>query len=132
MAEDMERAEGLVREGIEAFNRRDFDAAVRSLHPDVVWHRVSDFERPLRGRAAVREFLDPEVFERQQLEIIGIETVADCVLVEGDFHGAGRGSGIELTQRGWQLWRVKDALVIEFRYFPERDQAVRAAKTGAV
>jgi ketosteroid isomerase-like protein len=131
MAEDMQRARRLVADGVQAFNRGDFDRTVESLHPDVVWHRVSEVEAPLRGREAVRSFMEPEVFDRQQVEIISIEIIADCVLIEGDFQGLGRGSGIELTQRGWQLWRIRDGLAIEFRYFLDRDEAVQAARAGA-
>ena len=75
--------------------------------------------------------MEPEVFDRQQVEIIFTEIVADCVLIECDFQGLGRGSGIELTQRGWQLWRIRDGLAIEFRYFLDRDEAVQAARAGA-
>jgi ketosteroid isomerase-like protein len=131
MAENMQQARRLVADGVEAFNRGDFGRAVESLHPDVVWHRVSEVEAPLRGRQAVRRFMEPEVFDRQQVEILSTEIVADCVLIEGDFQGLGRGSGIELTQRGWQLWRIRDGLAIEFRYFLDRDEAVQAARAGA-
>ena len=104
MAEDMQRARRLVADGVEAFNRGDFDRTVESLHPDVVWHRVSEVEAPLRGREAVRRFMEPEVFDRQQVEIVST---------------------------GWQRWRIRDGLAIEFRYFLDRDEAVQAARAGA-
>lgn len=124
----MERAVELVRRGYEAFNRGDFDAAVEFLHPDVRWERVADVETPLAGRDAVREFMTPEVFERQHTEVREIEVVGDCVIVHATFYGHGQASGIELTQDGFNLWRIRDGLAAEFRYFLDHDEAVRAAK----
>jgi ketosteroid isomerase-like protein len=46
-----------VRQGIEAFNRRDLDAFVARLSPDVVWEENPDLpglREIYRGRAEVR------------------------------------------------------------------------------
>ena len=50
MAEDMEQAVRNVREGYEAFNRGDYDAAAEHLHPDVVFQRVAEVETSLEGQ----------------------------------------------------------------------------------
>ena len=100
------------------------------LHPEVEWHRVAEFEQPLRGREAVREFFDPEVFERQLTEILEIEVIGNSVLVHATFHGAFAGSGIELSQPGYHLWRSRDGRAAEFRYFLDREAASDAAKAG--
>jgi ketosteroid isomerase-like protein len=130
MAEEMDLVIERIRLGYDAFNRGDFDAAVDLLHPEIEWHRVAEFEQPLRGRQAVREFMDPEVFERQQTEILEIEVIGDFVLVYATFHGAFAGSGIELSQPGHHLWRIRDGQAAEFRYFLDRDEAVKAAEQG--
>lgn len=127
MSEDMEQAVRLVLDFYTAFNEGDFDAAVEHLHPEVVWERVAGVERPLRGREAVRQFLAPGVFAAQRTDIHEAEIVGDCVLVRCTFHGRGAGSGVELNQQGFHLWRIRDGLAAEFRYFLDRDEAVRAA-----
>ena len=56
MAEDMEQAQERVREGYEAFNRGDFDAAAEYLHPEVDFRRVAEVEpRPQRPWRRARE-----------------------------------------------------------------------------
>ena len=117
----------LVRRGYEAFNRGDFDAVAELLHPDVVWNRVADVETPVQGSQEVRDFMEPEVFSRQQNEIHSIEALGECVLVDGTFSGEGAGSGIEVTQRGFHLWRFRDGKAVEFTYFRDRDEAIQAA-----
>ena len=118
----------LIRRGYEAFNRGDFDAVAELLHPDIVWNRVADVETAVQGSQEVRDFMEPEVFSRQRNEIHSIEAVGECVLVDGTFHGEGAGSGIEMKQRGFHLWRFRDDKAVEFAYFTERDEALRVAR----
>jgi ketosteroid isomerase-like protein len=130
MAEDMEQAVERVHAAYEAFNRGDFDAAVEFVHPEIEWERVAKVEQPLRGRDAVRGFMNPEAFERQRSEVHEMEIVGDSIIVHATFHGLGRGSGIELTQEGFHLWRVREGRAVAFRYFLDRDEAERAARSS--
>jgi ketosteroid isomerase-like protein len=119
-----------IRGAYEAFNRGDFDDAAEMLHSDVVWHPVADFERPFSGRRAAREYMNPQVWASQHNEIHSIEPIDDrFVLVDSTFHGEGEASGIKLDQRGFHLWRLEDGKAIEFRFFLDRDEAVRAARS---
>ena len=124
----MERAITILREGYDAFNRGDFDAATAFLHPEVEWERAGDVGPSLRGRDAVREWMEPEAFTRQQNEIREITVHGDKVLVYADFHGVGAGSGIELTQSGYQLWTIGDGLAVKVQIFFDRDEALAAAR----
>jgi ketosteroid isomerase-like protein len=128
MAEDMDQAVKRMREGYEAFNRGDFDAAARWIHPEIVWHRAADFERAMEGRDAVRQSMDPSVFQRQQSEVLGMEAIGDSVLVDTVFHATGAGSGIELDQEGYHLWTMRDGMAARFEFFLDRDEALRAAR----
>lgn len=124
----MDQAVERLREGYEAFNRGDFDDAARWIHPEIVWHRVADFERAMEGRDAVRQNMDPNVFKRQQAEVLGIEAIGDSVLVDTVFHATGVGSGIELDQEGYHLWTMRDGMAARFEFFLDRDEALRAAR----
>jgi ketosteroid isomerase-like protein len=130
MAEDMEQAARNIREAYEAFNRGDFDAAAEHLHPDVVFQRVAEVEGALEGQAAVRENMTPDVWQRQELEIHALEAIGERILIEATFHASGAGSGIELHQTGYHLWRIREGKGAEFRFFLDRDEAVAAASGG--
>jgi ketosteroid isomerase-like protein len=131
MAEDMERAVKMIRESYEAFNRGDYDAAAANLHPDVNYTRVSDVESALEGRDAVRENMEPDVWEKQVIEVHGMDVIGEQVVVETTFHAVGRGSGIELHQAGYHLWRIVDGKGAEFRFFLDRAEALAVAREHA-
>ena len=127
MAEDMEQAMRDIREGYEAFNRGDFDAAAEQLHPDVSFQRVADVEGSLEGQEAVRANMTPDVWQRQELEIHRLEAIGEHIVVDATFHAEGSGSGITLDQVGYHVWRIRDGKAAEFRFFLDRDEAVAAA-----
>jgi ketosteroid isomerase-like protein len=130
MAEDMEQAVRNVREGYEAYNRGDFDAAAEHLHPDVEFQRVADVEQSLLGREAVRENMTPDVWQRQTVEVHKLEAIGENIVVDTTFHAEGAASGIELHQDGYHLWRIRDSKAAEFRFFLDRNEAVAAASAG--
>jgi ketosteroid isomerase-like protein len=128
MAEDMQAAQEMLRKGYDAFNRGDFDEAARYLHPDVAWHRVIDVEQTLDGRDAVRGNMEPEVWSKQEVEIRGMEVIGESILVDTVFHAEGSGSGIEMEQVGFHVWRIRDGMGFNFRFFTDRDEAAAAAR----
>ena len=128
MAEVDEQAVELVRAGYDAFNRGDFEQAASLLHPEIVWHRMVEVEQPAEGADAAKELMEPQAFSSQRNEVHSIELIGDHVLVDATFHAVGAGSGIELEQRGFHLWRVEGGAAIEFRAFAERADALRAAR----
>ncbi len=114
--------------GYEAFNRGDFDASAEFIHPDILWNRVVEVESPLVGRDAVRANMEPAVFSAQRVEVLETAVEGDWVLCRTVFHAKGAGSGIEVSDEAWNMWRIKDGLAIEFRYFSTRDEAVAGAR----
>jgi ketosteroid isomerase-like protein len=124
----MEKAKLAISEGYDAFNRGDFDGATERLHPDVEWQRVADFEADLEGRDAVRGNLAPDVFQEQRVEIHAYEAFGDSLLLDATFHASASGSGIELHQRGYHLWKIKDGMGVQFRFFLDHEEAVDAAR----
>jgi ketosteroid isomerase-like protein len=128
MSEGMEQAVANIRAGYEAFSRGDFDASAEFIHPDITWNRVVGVETALKGRDAVRANMEPDLFAEQHSEVLGAEVIGDCVLVNSSFRAKGAGSGIEMTDVAWQLWRIKDGMAIEFTHFTSRDDAVAAAR----
>ena len=128
MAEDMERAKRTILDGYEAFNRGDFDEAAKHVHPDATWNRVADVEQTLEGREAVRGNMQPDVWHDQVAEVHGLEVIGESIVVDTTFHAEGSGSGIQIDQDGYHLWKIRDGMGAEFRFFADRDEAVRAAR----
>jgi ketosteroid isomerase-like protein len=97
-----ERVE-IVRQGIEAWNRHDFEMGVRHLAPDVEWIPASPaaVERSVyrgvdevaRGFNSIWEAWDVFEFEEQEIRDLG-----DSVLWLGTVHMRGGTSGVALDQ----------------------------------
>jgi ketosteroid isomerase-like protein len=66
--EDLAAREALIRELYAAFNRRDIDRVLASMHPDVLWPNGWEGGR-VRGQAGVRDY-----WRRQWAEIDPIVT----------------------------------------------------------
>jgi ketosteroid isomerase-like protein len=118
-----------LRAGIEAFNREEFDETLEFMHPDIEWHRgaTSVEGGVLRGRDSLRALMTPDVFDRQVLRVNDITVNCDKVLVETQFRARGRTSGIELENRGWQVWTVRDDLAVRVELFDHEAAAREAA-----
>jgi ketosteroid isomerase-like protein len=122
----------VVREMYEAFNRGDYETSTAMLHDDVELHQAEaivdadtyvgrqDFVRGLTRwvsgfepgfQYAVEELIDaPEgVFMR-------------CLM-----RGRGRASGVDLEQRIFNVWEVRDGKPFRLRVFFREDEARRAA-----
>jgi ketosteroid isomerase-like protein len=90
-----------VREGFAAFNRRDFDGALASLHDDVTWERFlsrAETDEPLvRGKEELRRIWESQVealdlrFETEEFTAVGDDQVLVSALATA------RGSGSEIT-----------------------------------
>jgi ketosteroid isomerase-like protein len=116
---------------IDAYNRRDFDAAVEFFDPDLEWvlpeQQASD---SCRGIEEVLEFwrgLD-ETFEELSLEAQEVVDAGDRVAVRLRFHGRGRGSGAELdTEMYHQVTTFRDGVIVRFDYVTSWAEALEVA-----
>ena len=125
----------LLREATAAANRRDFDAFVALVSPDVVWESRSSSSFPgfrdvYRGRAEVREWVAEalEVIEDAQTEVEEIEDLGDDrLLVEIVRTGRGKGSGVPAELRDWWVVWFAEGLITRRQAFWTRDEALEAA-----
>ena len=122
-----------VRQGIEEFNRRDMDAFVARLSPDVVWEENPDMpglREIYRGRAEVREWIDEvlEAVETLHNEIVEItELPDDRVFTENVVTGRGTGSGVPVELRYWSVLWVAEGKLARRQVFWNKDEALEAA-----
>jgi ketosteroid isomerase-like protein len=104
--EDIERA----RAGLEAFNRRDIDALLELLHPDIelMPSLVGGVEQTVfRGRAGYRQWFDAtwETYDHVWLEPHSFRSVGDQVVVIYTTHVRAKQSGRLAINARTKLWR---------------------------
>ena len=97
-----------VRRVFDAFNRGDFDAAMKNVHPEAELVTTGG-QQALKGAARVRAWMEPDAFESQVVEPLDYRVVADKVLVRTRSHIKGAGSGIEVDALGWLVWTYDQA-----------------------
>ncbi len=117
----------VVRRLFEAYNRGDLDAALACLAPDVVYETGQ--ELPARGHDEVRS-----MWERWESDWDAIATepekfvdAGDRVLVTVHYSGRGSGSGIDLDDRLFDVYELRDGRIVHKAEFRERAEALAAA-----
>jgi ketosteroid isomerase-like protein len=114
----------------DAFNRRDFEAVVQLVHPDIELVRPGG-QSSVKGVAALREWLEPDAFEEQRVEPLDFRVKGDKVLVREHVTGRGAGSGIEVDVVGWFVWTLDDhGLVKETQVFLPHEEAEALEAAG--
>ena len=123
------------RDYIDAYNRRDFDAAVADFDPRVEWilpeRQSSD---SCQGPGAIRRFWEglDETFD--ELRLIPQEWVdaGDRVATRLRHYGRGKGSGIELDEELYhQVATFEDGKMVRIEYFADWSEALEAAARGS-
>jgi ketosteroid isomerase-like protein len=122
----------VVRQALDALNRRDEDAFLERVDPDVItdWSRAIGPERGIfRGCDEVIEFLRSwwAAFEESALIEDEVIDAGDQVVVA--FHGRqrGRGSGAVVEGRGSVLvWGLREGTVVSVTLYQERREALEA------
>ena len=118
-----------IRETNDASNRGDFDAAMKYAHPDVELVRAGGLP-PVRGAAAIREWLEPDAFESQEIEQLDFRAAGNKVLVHSRATARGAGSGIDVEIFSWNVWTCDEEgriTRIEIFFDREEAEAMRAA-----
>ena len=116
----------IVRTAFQAYERGNFDEALASFDSDIVYKPAQ--EAPVYGRDAVRAS-----WERWVAEWDGMEMTTEEVIDAGDhvihgihFRGRGRGSGIVVEGRSFQVFTFRARKVVRWDEFSERSEALEA------
>jgi ketosteroid isomerase-like protein len=114
----------------EAFNRRDFETVVQLVHPDFELVRAGG-QSSIKGVAALREWMEPDVFEEQRFEPLDFSVKGDKVLVRVHVTGRGAGSGIEFDVVTYAVYTLDDhGLVKEAQVFLPHEEAEALEAAG--
>jgi ketosteroid isomerase-like protein len=124
---------GRLRTSFDAFNRSDFDAATKWVHPDVVLVTLSPGRTEIRGAQALRAWMEPDAFESQVVEPEVVEIAGNRALIHQQTRARGAGSGIEMEIGSWSVWTIDEVgrvTRIENYLEHEEDEARRAFERG--
>jgi hypothetical protein len=122
---DIER----MKVGFERYNAEDWDGLREFVSPDVVIERVGDMA-PVHGWDGMREMLEPDAFAWQRMYPLRWEINGDKALLHVRIHSQGAASGLELDVEGWQVWTVRDGLVVRMQNFLPSEEAEARAAAG--
>jgi ketosteroid isomerase-like protein len=123
----------IVRQMVDATNRRDADAFVATLSPDVEWEDNlfgTEGVRTYRRAAEVREWLTQvwEPWESLHMEAFEVTSERDGRLVVGfELTASGKGSGVETRARFWTVTRIAAGRITTRKTFRDRTEALEAA-----
>jgi ketosteroid isomerase-like protein len=116
----------IVRTAIEAWGAGDMDSFYASLDPDMVWNPVeavaSQGHGPLRATLA-RWMSEWDEYEQTAEEFVDI---GDRVLATVHFQGRGRGSGIRIDQRFYEVYTVRNGKIVRMDEYTSRAEALEA------
>lgn len=122
--ENVEDARG----GFEAYAAGNIDEALAHLDPEIVYKQATAATW-VQGRDAVRA-----AWERWESGWDEIDMTSEEIIDAGDrvihailFRGRGRGSGIEVAGRFFQVYTVRDGKTVRWEEFSERSEALEAA-----
>ncbi|MGH2992964.1 MAG: nuclear transport factor 2 family protein [Solirubrobacterales bacterium] len=121
----------IVSEGYEGWNRRDFDAMVSLLAPDVEWRTAGVFPglKPVyHGHDGVGRFWQSmqEAWEIIEINPHRFVEHDDKVLAEFHFHAKGRGSGAEVKMEWIHVFTFGDDLVVVVAGYRTIEEALAA------
>jgi ketosteroid isomerase-like protein len=122
----------VIREMYELFNAGDYGRSTEMLHPEVVlhqWEEVPDTdvyvgrEGFVRGISRWLAGFEPGF----QFRVTELTEVGDRVLMQIALTGRGRGSGLELEQRVFHVWEIRDGMGYRCRVYSTGEEARAAA-----
>jgi ketosteroid isomerase-like protein len=118
-------------EATDAFNRRDFEAWLGVMDPEVQFEPVQAALEGnyVGGEGAKRWLADATEHYRPgvQIHLADVRDLGDRVLALGTLHFVGMGSGIETDAPLAILAKFRDGLVIHLKDYGDKEKALEAA-----
>jgi len=120
---------------LEAYNRRDFDAAVEDFDPEIDWV-LPDLQNAdsCHGPDEIRRFWEglDETFEELRLDPLETVDAGDRVATRLRYHALGKGSGLEIDGDLYhQVTTFRDGTMVRIEYFTEWAEALEAARPSS-
>jgi ketosteroid isomerase-like protein len=118
--------------GVDAFNRRDKEAWMRTCDPEVESVPPRDWPEPwtVRGHDDVWEIMvaNMGIFEAAELKIVGpIVEGNETIVAQLQGETVGKTSGAPVLWSFHQVVTIRDGKAVRFNWFTDRDEALAAA-----
>jgi ketosteroid isomerase-like protein len=127
-----ERNIAVVRKAIEAWNRRDLAGSLAPMHPDCELRPVQATETLHGHEGAAACFLDWfEAFEEYSMEPEDYIVDGERVLVPMVQRVRGKGSGLHLVERFYQLYTLREGKILRFDEYADETEALAALRKEA-
>jgi ketosteroid isomerase-like protein len=124
----------LIEDSFAAFNARDADAFVATMHPDVeAYPLLAELSgTPFRGHAGIRRWLAEtlEAWDYQELTLESLTGRGDRGVAFLSLTGVGKASGVEVRMELAMPFEIRDGLCSYFRITPDRDEAMADLPPG--
>jgi len=121
----------VVRAFFDAWTRRDMESLLSLMDAEVVLMEpagMPDRSRTLHGHPGVMEAIArwPDQWDDFQLELLQVVEAGDDVLVRTHQSGRGKGSGVEVAQDFWYVFRFRHGKIAEWQIFEAERDALEA------
>jgi uncharacterized protein len=119
----------LVRKAFEAFARGDTEGALELCDPEIVVRDPGRTGNTMLGLEGLRAFWDEWLENWQEYRVEPQEFIESGgeVVVHTRQTGLGKLSGIEISQDLFQVFRVRDGRIVEYRLYGARAAALESA-----
>jgi ketosteroid isomerase-like protein len=118
----------VVRHVIDAWNRRDLETALELMHPQCQSRSLEATETAYGREGVAASFRDWfEAFEDFQIQPEDFIVSGDRILVPMRGRARGKGSRVQVDERFYQLYTVRDGMIIRLAEYSDEDQALQAA-----
>jgi ketosteroid isomerase-like protein len=118
----------VIRESIVAF-QDDEETWLAAIDPSHVWYPLEEGNLPSHGldaaRAIRKRWLDS--WESHSIDVEEILDGGDSVVACLHLTGTGKGSGVDVDQRFYMHWKLRDGKMVYLYEYADRDEALRAA-----
>ena len=122
------------KRGLDAYNRRDLDALLETLDPDVEWHPalavlLGGEQTVFRGHQGVRESIkeEDEALSEFQFEVSELRDPGESVLAIGRARVRGKKSRVPVETDFFVLVDHRDGKAIRLRTYFDLKEALEAA-----
>jgi ketosteroid isomerase-like protein len=123
----------LLERAVDAYNRRDLDALLRELDPEIEWvpalPGLLGEEAPVyRGHAGMAQMLDDlfEVLDEIHFEYADVRDLGDRVIAIGHIRVRGKASGVETESPYANVAELRDGKGIRIRGYLDPAEALAA------
>jgi ketosteroid isomerase-like protein len=122
------------KRAVEAYNRRDVEALLQELAPEVEWHPVLEGllggeATVYRGHEGVRELLriTDETLGEIFVEFSEIQDLGDRIVATGRLRTRGKESGVETESPVGYVAKLRDGKTSQIRTYLDPEEALVAA-----